>query len=75
MSPEKIDLTDENQKLPIYIDEDMQERSKPSAHEKYKEKLRRMLNNCDIKEEVDLLMNIKNIKFDNIESNEESQLN
>jgi len=23
MSPEKIDLTDENQKLPIYIDEDM----------------------------------------------------
>lgn len=34
-----------------------------------------MLNNCDIKEEVDLLMNIKNIKFDNIESNEESQLN
>lgn len=47
----------------------------PSAHEKYKEKLRKMLNNCDIKEEVDLLLNIKNIKFDKIENDEQSQLN
>ena len=34
-----------------------------------------MVNNCDIKEEVDLLMNMKNIKFDNIDHDEESQLN
>lgn len=34
-----------------------------------------MLNNCDIKEEVDLLLNIKNIKFDKIENDEQSQLN
>lgn len=74
MSPEKINLQDETQNLPVYIDEDDYERSRPNAHENYKEKFRKIVNNCDIKLEVDNLMQIKNIKFDNIECDEEAQI-
>jgi len=74
-SPERIDLEDKTLNLPVYIDEDDYEKAHPNAHKSYQEKLRKMIGSCDIKNEVELLMQIKNINFDNFEGNdEESQV-